>query len=271
MTIYRRKSVDRDSAHFTPWLVSPASVTTAGPEPPPLRSEHRTDQATLLHINTRLDRLHRLAGANEATLGQLLMDWETDESTDTPAHWLTLARIAELTLLTAGAYADGCEFQAAGDLLANPAQVRIHLKDRRLPVTKPRHGSISVALQSHPDPRSPFMAWFRDNAILEVTRRALLPDLAEVMVLSNRLAAPYIEHFKSRMGKVADAITFLSAWQIDGADDLHTRLQTSSPDTRDFIETNLCQFSDVYFTELGTLIAQALQSRAARQRSFISR
>jgi hypothetical protein len=175
---------------------------------------------------------------------------------------LTLARIAELTLLTAGAYADGCEFQAAGDLLVNPAEVRIYLKDHRLPVTKPRHGAVSTALRPDLGPDCAFMAWYRDNAILEVSRKALLPDLTEFMTASGRLPAPYIDRFKTRTGKVADAISFLSAWQVDDADDLHTRLLASSPDTRNFIEANLCRFSDVLFLEMGAMLGQAPRDRA---------
>jgi hypothetical protein len=265
MTSYRKKSVDWNPATFTTWSAPPASASSAGPAPPRLKSPHGTDQTTLSHINTQLDRLHRQAGANEEALGRLLVTWRAHEPTDAPAYWLTLARIAELTLLTAGAYADGCEFQAAGDLLANPAQVRIHLKDRHLPVVKPRHGAISAALRSDLAPNRSFMAWFRDNAILEVTRRAILPDLTETMALSNRFAAPYIDHFKARTTKVVDAITFLSAWQVAHVDDLHTRLQASPPDTRDFIQANLCHFSDLYFTDMGALIAQAQHNRAAQR------
>jgi hypothetical protein len=208
----------------------------------------------LATINTQLDRLHRGAGANEAGLRQLLIDWRATDAVDAATPWLVLARIAELTLLTAGAYADGCEFQAAGDLLVNPAKILIRLKGRREPVTKPRHVALSTALRPMADGHQPFIKWFRANALIEETQGPLLPKLAEIMAASGRIAPPWLADFTTRMEKVAETIGFLNAWKVEDAADLALRLKRSSPDTRSFIEANLCRFGDAHFMALGALI-----------------
>lgn len=226
------------------------------------RSPQDTSGAPLIRprsleaINVKLDALHAQCAANETRLKRLFDEWDTMGEAHAPIYWLTLARISELTLLTAGAYADSCEFRAAGDLLANPAKVLIHIKDRREPVCKPRHVALSTALQSDVESGRPFMAWYRANALQQVAQNALLPDLIEAMTASGWIEAPYLDDFKARMGKIADTIAFLSAWQIDDARDTYTRLQ-NNPDTRCFIEANLCRFCDRHFKALGALIAQA--------------
>lgn len=233
-------------------------------------SEHVQRRPSLEDINTKLGVLHARCGANETKLKGLFDEWDAIGEAHAPAHWLTLARIAELTLLTAGGYADGCEFQAAGDLLANPAKVLIHLKDRREPVCKPRHAALSTALRPHVASGHPFKAWYRANALRQVAQKALLPGLVERMATSGCLAAPYLDDFKTRMGKIADTIAFLSAWQIDHAHDLYARLQ-SDPDTRRFIEANLCRFGDARFIALGALIAHTQRSGVlCRQRFHVS-
>ena len=254
--------------------MDPRHSDRPAPETRPPRLEHRPERfarkpppglpSDLVGLNQQLTILHRTAGANEPILRGLLSAWESMQTPDGPARWLALARIAELTLLTAGAYADGCEFRAAGDLLATPAEVRIHLKGRRRPVIKPRHQPISTTLWPN-SAGNPGAAWLRDNALFEVRHRALLPLLTEAMAASGRIAAPYREEFATRLEKVAGAIGFLSAWQIEDAADLYARLGASSPGARQFIQANLCRFSDVHFGVLGSLIDRSLRISAPGQ------
>jgi hypothetical protein len=272
MTIYRGNSVGWDPANLAPWSAPGADASAGTPRsaPPRQKPQHRTHLAILSQINLQLDRLHRRAGANEAALGQLLTTWEAQETRDTPVSWLTLIRLAELALLTAGTYADACEFQAAGDLLSNPMEIRVHLNGQPEPLTKPRHLALSTALRPLADPHQPFTTWFRTNALLEVAQRALLPVLTEIMAASGRITAPYRDNFTTRMKKVTDTIGFLHAWQVDDAADLAIRLKSSPPDTRAFIEANLCRFSDARFMKLGALIARLLGSRfPPRDRSHV--
>ena len=101
------------------------SESVARPKSPPRNC------ASLVQINDQLDRLHRRTAATETSLWQLLADADRFQKTGGVVYWLTVMRITELAILTAGACADGCEFRMAGDLLANPARVLIHLRDRK--------------------------------------------------------------------------------------------------------------------------------------------
>jgi hypothetical protein len=265
-TTYMRKSVNTDSANPAPWPASQASTGPAGAAPPAQTPQGSARLPAHLRINAQLERLHRQKGANEAALGQLLTAWGARGMADTPACWLTLARIAELTLLTAGAYADSCEFRAAGDLLANPRRIRVHLKGRPKPVTKPRHLALSTALRPRAEGHQAFKRWFRANALLEVAQGAILPVLTEIMTASGRIAAPYLDSFATRVKKVADTIGFLHAWQVDDAADLTIRLKNASPDSAAFIEATPRRFSDAHFRSLGTMIRQSLKYRPPNDR-----
>ena len=247
-----------------------ALAPAAGPAPDPLAQAHqppvgRLHQApaqcpTLAGINRELEQLHRPVGANETALRKLLEDWRRLGDNDQKAYWLILARIAELTLLTAGAYADGCEFQAAGDLLVNPAKVRLHLRNSAHAITKPRHQSVTTLLRPLMGERADVKRWYRTNAVMEISQAALLPDLAEKMAASGRIAPGYIDSFNNRMGQVATTVAFLCAWQVADSADLCRRWEASPAETRRLIKANLCRFGDGHFRELGGLVWAALGS-----------
>jgi hypothetical protein len=211
-----------------------------------------------------LDRLHRRTTARETILWQLLADAGRFRKEGGEAYWLTIIRIAELALLTAGAYADSCESRAAGDLLANPVRVLIHLKGRSKPKVKPRHAALSATLRKEACPGMPFMDWFRRHVLLEVTQKALLPELIDTMAASGRVTACYLDGLKKRMNRIADTIAFLSAWQVATSAELVAKTQSASPQTRQFIEANLCRFSDALFRRLGHVIGDPQTNRDYR-------
>jgi hypothetical protein len=212
-----------------------------------------------VQINDQLDRLHRRTAATETSLWQLLADADRFQKTGGVVYWLTVMRITELAILTAGACADGCEFRMAGDLLANPARVLIHLRDRKRPIVKRRHIPISAMLRKEVSPDLSFMDWFRRHVLLEITQKALLPHLVD------RLGAcgpsmgcfdmgRFRKRIEIRMQAVVDTIAFLSAWQVGNAADLHAKMQAGSPETHRLINDNLCRFEDTQFNQIGATI-----------------
>jgi hypothetical protein len=216
-----------------------------------------------MQINDHLDQLHRRMATTEASLWQLLADADRFRKANGEVYRLTIMRIAELALLTAGAFADNCEFRAAGDLLANPTRVLIHLKDRKEPIVKKRHAALSVVLQKEVTSGMSFLNWFRRHVLLEMTQKALLPNLVDRLGACGPSAdssaggidiGRFRERIETRMQAVVDTIAFLSAWQIDDAMDLHARIEESSSDTRRFINTNLCRFKDTQFIQIGATI-----------------
>jgi hypothetical protein len=240
------------------------------PRPNHLAGDQRSERClwecvSLAQLNDRLDQLHQRTEATETILWQVLADADRFRKEGGEVYWLTIMRIAELALLTAGAFADGCEFRAAGDLLANPARVLIHLKNRVEPKVKKRHAALSVTLRNEARSDMAFVDWFRRHVLLEVTRKALLPDLVDRLAACGRSAhggpsagslnfQRYMESVAARMKAVADTIAFLSAWQVGDVRDLNAKIEAGSPDTRRFINANLCRFKDTQFILMGAKI-----------------
>jgi hypothetical protein len=240
------------------------------PRPNPLTGDWRSKRclwkcASLAQLNDRLDRLHQRTEATETILWQVLADADRFRKEGGDLYWLTIMRITELALLTAGAFADGCEFQAAGDLLANPVRVLIHLKNSGQPKVKRRHAALSATLRKEACPDMAFVDWFRRHVLLEVTQKALLPDLIDRLAACGLSAhnSPsaggveirrFQERVAARMKAVADTIAFLSAWQLDDGADLNAKIEASSADTRRFINANLCRFKDTQFILMGAKI-----------------
>lgn len=221
---------------------------------------------SLADLNDKLEQLHLRTTARETTLWQLLAEVDRFREAGGEAYWLTIMRVAELALFTAGAYADSCESRAAGDLLANPVRVLIHLQGRSKPKVKPRHAALSAALRKEACPDMPFMVWFRRNVLLEVTQKALLPELVDRLSNSPPSAGSinirrFLEGLRARMQTVADTIAFLSAWQVDTAGEFQAKILAASPDTRRFIEANLCRFKDSQFIRMGTKIRSMVNGR----------
>jgi hypothetical protein len=250
------------------WSETPRPAHFANTERPKLQA---FKCASLMQINDLLDQLHCRRETTEFSLWQLLANTDRFRKTGGEVYWLTLMRIAELALLSAGRYADNCEFRAAGDLLANPALVLIHLKDRKKPLVKKRHAALSVTLRKEVSAGISFLDWFRQHVLLEVTQKALLPSLVDRLdacgpsaggpageTAGETIGGIKIKQFRERieacMRKVADTIAFLSAWQIDDAMDLLARIEESSSDTRRFITANLCRFKDTQFIQIGATI-----------------
>lgn len=187
---------------------------------------------------------------NESDIIGLMAKLEELPGRFTAAHGLTLARIAELALFCAGNYADGCEIEAAGDLLVTPRQVDIHVRGEAYPVLKKRHGRISAQLAGFIGNENP-VGWLKHNTWPIIRKQALLPDLYEALTASGLLACKYLQSIEARMCQIADTVTFLSAWQIGNIIDLHKKLEISSPETRDFVASNLCRFDLTVFHDIG--------------------
>lgn len=212
-----------------------------------------------MQINDQLDQLHQQMAATESLLWQLLADADRFQKTGEAVYWLTVMRIAELAILTAGVYADVCEFRMAGDLLANPARVLIHLKDRKRPIVKRRHVPLSVMLRKEVSSDLSFIDWFRRHVLLEMTRKALLPYLVDRLgacgpSMGGIDMGRFQKQIEARMQTVADTIAFLSAWQVGNAADLYAKMQISSPETRRLVNCNLCRFEDTQFIHIGARI-----------------
>jgi hypothetical protein len=204
---------------------------------------------SLIGYHDRLDACTR-ADLNENFIERKLDELERIGGSD-PLFFLTLARIAELTLYCAGIYADAIEFRAVGDLLFNPRQTAIHLKGRHSPLLKKRHCAITDHFAADHKTRRDTLVWIRKNAILEVKSKPLLPHVYDRLKDSGHMAEGYIDSIDRRMIQVTEAVGFLSAYRAADSASLYRGLQFASDADRKFLGHNLCRFTLDAFFDLG--------------------
>jgi hypothetical protein len=221
-------------------------------------------------LNMLLDRLQLPHEANEPLIEGLLEMVEHCAPDSRIEYRLLTARVLEAALLCAGHYVDNCEFTAAGDLLANPRRILVHIRNCRLPIVKRRHGRLSEQLAAFCGTQ-PFPEWFRDHAILEIAKPALVPFLFQRLERFQCFRPSYLDSIRRRMGKAADAIGFLSAWGIKGWEDMQRRIRRASPRERGFISANLCRFNLVDYQALGREIDRMLHEAGATSEYLATR
>jgi hypothetical protein len=197
---------------------------------------------------------HVLNGDARSLLNETLIENRIHQAFQLKIHsqrifWLTLARITELAIYQAGAYADACEYTAAGDLLVNPRRILVQLKGRPRPIVKHRHTRLSDQFAADIGRESP-VCWLAREATLRLTCDALLPWLRRTLASCGAMAGSYIKSLDRRMNRVADTLAFLMAWRIEDAAEFHRRIGSMARHDRMFIESNLCRFGTDRFTAM---------------------
>lgn len=215
----------------------------------------------------RLDTMDRIDASLEHGIGScLLNESEIEEcwsaacgfDAELPATWLLMARVAEAALLCAGHYADSCEFAAAGDFLVNPREILVYRAKGDRAVIKNRHGRISDQLGLEGPECVISRARHCGGLGLEITKPPLLPLMTQTLGASERVAPAYIRRLETGQRRVADALTFLAAWQISDSVELLERLRAASARDRAFAEANLCRFDTRVFYRIGADLRQSL-------------
>jgi hypothetical protein len=173
-------------------------------------------------------------------------------------YWLLLARLAEAALICAGNYADNCEYEAAGDFLVNPREIRVHtLADGRSTI-KNRHGRLSEQFGLEGAEHHHLMKLFSAGVHLEMTKAPLLPHMTKVLRKSERISPAYLKRLEKGQCRIANTLTFLSAWRIFDSATLWQRLQITSAQERAFAESHLCRFDTRVFHQIGTSLQRSL-------------
>lgn len=198
-----------------------------------------------------------MALPNEALIEKRLADFERLTVSDPRIYWLSLARIAELTLKQAADYADQCEFQAAGDLLVNPRHIDIYRHGQLTPVAKVRHQALSDQFASAIGDEDP-VTWLSRETFPHIRRHALLPYFERQLMDSGMLIAGYLASFSSRMRRVASTIAFLGSWQVGNSAEFNQRMATASPADRKAIAEALCRFDLDAFDAMGRDVAHLI-------------
>ena len=178
---------------------------------------------------------------------------------DHRVFWLGLARLNELALLCAGNYADACEFSAAGDLLLNPRLILIHLKGKPDPVVKNRHQALTGQMAPMVSGDRNVIGWIKSNTRLEVRQYALLPHLSDLMARSGCLSEAYLHSVQTRCGRIAGAISFLTANRITGPAALCAALARMGGRQRAELKQGMCGFDRRIFSDLGREMHQIMR------------
>jgi len=184
---------------------------------------------------------------------------------------LVLARIAELALYCAGAYADNGEFGAVGDLLFNPRLTFIHLKGADRPVPKKRHGALTDHFSVDSHMRTDLIGWVKRNVTLEVKKPPLLAYLHGCLEDSGHISKGYLNGMIERMNRVAEVVGFLAAYRVSGSEALYRRIQWVAPAEQTFIRENLCNFDLDTFFELGDEFRKLAENPSLSNRFLSSR
>ena len=212
----------------------------------------------LLRLNALMDETIIPYEVNEGQIESWLNTLEASSDQDGPIYWLLWIRLMEAALLCAGNYVDNCEFSAAGDLLVNPREIRVHSKDARPParkwIRKWRHGRLSEQFRINGHSRRHTIETIKNEYQLEITRPPLLPVLFRSLKDSGQISGAYLVHTDRRMRQITDTIGFLTSWQIFEAADLHRRTLCATPETRSFITSHLCRFDNRIFLQAGNAV-----------------
>lgn len=227
----------------------PCSTARVNAYPPAAGRHH-----PWIGFNRMLDREAR-GPIDEARIEEWLETLARMDVDDGRIYWLIMARITELTLRQAGNYADDGEFQAAGDLLANPRTVDVYGRGWPTPVTKRRHTALSRQFATAIGDDDP-VAWLTRETLTRIREAALLPHLFETLHGSGFMAPAYLFSLDRRMVQVAETLAGLAAWQARDGATLLRRMQAASASDRQLMEACCCRFGLDDFYAMGTDMEQ---------------
>jgi hypothetical protein len=232
---------------------------TYHPDPNHYWMEPETERDLLLEFNDLLDEEAHFFTLNENDLEGLIETLDHFVSTRDEIYWLTLARITELVLHCAGNYANSGEFALMGDLLLNPRLVLVHIQGDFQPVVKKRHTLLTDQFKAKGNSRYQVMQWLKNETIIEVKHKALLPHLIEQLEQSAFIEREYLDSIRQRTKQIADCVVFLHSILIQDNESLFSWTKKASQSDRAMIEAKLFPFDLAPFFELGQKIRQPAQ------------
>lgn len=204
----------------------------------------------LLFFNNLLDAETSIYRLNEEWLINKTIELKAMGMVDREIYYLTLARINELAIICAGAYAACGELSAAGDLLFNPRLVLVHIKDRSLPVKKLRHTPLTEQFRDEAGGQN-IKTWLKMNTIVEVREKPLLVQLAEELGSSRIFTDEHLDSIDKRHREIADTISFICSCKLRADEDFHQYFLRTPQSQKSFIEENICRFDNGLFLEIG--------------------
>jgi len=217
--------------------------------------------STYTAFNTFLNNAHDPGNFQEELLAHWFQQLEDAPSFSHFAHWLSLARLTEAALLTAGARADRADFQGATDLLANPRRINVHFMGSSRQVRKQRHMPLSQQF-AHPE-STPLetLHHLAQKTMLHIAEEAILPALSKrLQAAAEPKNQTYLRILEHRMERIAEVLNFLASDGVFCPPDLQSRLNHLSGPKRKWYASQLCNFRPDWFWKLGQAFSLCLQS-----------
>lgn len=168
----------------------------------------RTAAEELDQINRALDEQAVLGSASEQFIQEFLDQLLGSGLEDRQDYWLTLARLAELTLYSAACLALAGEFAACGDLMFNPGGKLLHLKGSAQPFALKRHRSVTRQVAHLVPTGWQTIDWLKRQTYLEIPRQAVLPQLRKGLANRPRPNG-YLEIFDQDQKRLASSLALL--------------------------------------------------------------
>jgi len=193
----------------------------------------------ILQFNSFLETKANFFSLNEKNLEDLIAQLDDLVPVKDHLYWLTLARICELAINCAGNYANNGEFSFMGDLLLNPRRVLVHIRGRLHPIVKQRHTLLTDQFCHMADSKYEVMQWLKQETIVEIKVKALLPDLLEKLEHSGFWGREYLDSIHHRTQEIAELVQFLQAAQIHDNVSLFTWLKKSSSSDQALVQARL--------------------------------
>jgi hypothetical protein len=211
----------------------------------------------ILQLNAEMDLQAQLGQVDESSLEKIMNRLLQGMGVRTNLYWLTWARLMELALWGAGAYADAGEFTAAGDLLLNPRQKALYQQGRLEPYPLKRHQSLTKQAEPWAGDCMNIKDWLKQKTTLAVQGQAILPALREKLDSSGVLGRKYLASVDERMGRIVSTLIMINALHLPSGASLRNHLKTLPAAERRFIEARLCSFDLSRFKSMGDKIKKA--------------
>jgi hypothetical protein len=165
--------------------------------------------ASIEDLNRELDHEAARGAASEDFLLKRLELLSGRGLGDQRGFWPTLARLAELTLFSAGCLALAGEFAACGDLLFNPGGKLLHIKGSPRPLALKRRRALTRQAAHLVPAGRRTIDWLKERTILEVPHKALLPRLRDKLEGWTRRPGGYLDTLDREFEMLASSMVLM--------------------------------------------------------------
>ena len=206
-------------------------------------------------LNGEMDRAALCGRVNEPFLEGCLERLDGIGEGAGSRHWLTLARLTELTLWCAGGYADAGLFGETGDLLFNPRKKYLVRKRGQEFVELERHRPISAVAEEMGLAPAGAIETIKKEFRLVIEKKALMPELTARLEAHPTPSGTYLRSVESRLVRVSSTLCFHSTLTRPQGMDIAEYLNLLPEPRKRWVESQMCRFDLDLFQRYGKWLA----------------